>query len=140
LEVVKLLDQQSSILCGLLAPNSSELQVAVHRNLAQLQVRKGCTLFHDTSVRAEPSTWRWREFTGVVVAANYVEICSAMVKKYRGQKEEVILGYVINRMMRGLLWNIHNGNRPYDSTSDDRLLECSLSSRWLSDTSTLWID
>jgi len=133
-----LLDQQSSILCRQLAPNSSEL--AVHRSFAELQVRKGCTLFQDTSVRARPSNWRWREFIGVVVAANYLEICSAMAEKYPGQNEEVTIGYVMNRLMRGLLWGIHNGNRPNDGTSDDRLLECSLSSRWLSDSSTLWID
>ena len=45
----------------------------------------------------------------------------------------------INRLMRGVLWHIHNGNGP-TVADHERQLECSLSSRWLSDTSTIWID
>ncbi|KDR67081.1 hypothetical protein GALMADRAFT_161722 [Galerina marginata CBS 339.88] len=138
LDVIKLLDRQLSTLCRLLAPNQSEL--SVHRELAQLQIRFGCTVFNDTSARAEPSGGYWIDFVGVLVAEKYVEICATIGKKYPDSRDEVTRGYVINRLMRGLLWRIHNGNCSSNQSHDERLLECSLNSRWLSDASTLWID
>jgi hypothetical protein len=138
LDVIKLLDRQLSILCHLLAPGQSEL--SLHRELAQLQVRFGSTLFNDTSSRAQKSQGFWRDFIGVIVAEKYMKICSILGEKHPESREEVRRGYVINRLMRGVLWRIHNGNCSSNEEDDERLLECSLNSRWLSDASTLWID
>jgi hypothetical protein len=134
LDVIKSLDKKLSNLCHLLAPDQSEL--SVHRELAQLQVRFLSRLFHDTSARAKLAQGFWRDFIGAVVAEKYVEMCSILGEKYPKSPEEVRRGCIINRLMRGVLWHIHNGNGP----GDDRQLECSLNSRWLSDASTLWID
>jgi hypothetical protein len=133
LDVIKLLDKKLSMLCYLLAPGQSEL--SVHGEFAKLQVRFGSTLVHDTSARGY-----WRDFIGAVVAERYVEMCSILGEKYLGSREEVKRGYLVNRLMRGVLWNIHNGNSSKNQPHDDRLLECSLNSRWLSDSSTIWID
>ncbi|KAF8953844.1 hypothetical protein BDZ97DRAFT_1942720 [Flammula alnicola] len=138
LHVIKFLDKQLSNLCHLLAPGQSEL--SVHREFAKLQIRFGSTLFHDTSAMAQPSRGHWLDFVGAFVAEKYVEISSILGEKYPGSREEVRHGYVINRLARGVLWVIHNGNCSSNQTHDERLLECSLNSRWLSDTSTLWID
>jgi hypothetical protein len=131
LALIKLLDKQFSILCHQLSPMQPELEV--QREFARLQVRFGHTLFQDTLQKGG----FWRNFIGCVVAANYVKICASLEEKYPGSKQEVRSGFVINRLMRGVLWHIHNGNNP---TGRDRQLECSLNSRWLSDTSTIWID
>jgi hypothetical protein len=131
LAMIKLLDKQFSVLCGLLAPTQQELEV--HREFARLQVSFGYTLFDDTRQHGG----FWRNFIGRVVAANYVKICFGLKEKYPDSEQKVRSNFIINRLMRGVLWHIHNGNGPTDY---GRQLECSLSSRWLSDTSTIWID
>lgn len=136
LDGIKWLDAQLSVLCRLLAPTQAEL--SVHRELAQLQVRFGSTLFQDASARAQESTGNWRDLVGVVVAEKYVEICFVLGQKYPTSSDEVRRGFIINRLMRGVLWRIHNGNHPTSDTK--RQWECSLNSHWLSDTSTLWVD
>ena len=138
LDVIKLLDKELSTLCHLLAPSQSEL--SVHGEFAKLQVRFGSMLVHDTSDRAQSSKGFWRDFIGAVVAERYVEMCSILGEKYPGSREEVRQGYLVNRLMRGVLWHIHNGNSSSNQPHDERLLECSLNSRWLSDASTIWID
>jgi hypothetical protein len=138
LDVIKLLDKKLSILCHLLAPGQSEL--SVHGEFAKLQVRFGSMLFHDTSARAESSNGYWTEFIGAVVAEWYVEMGSILGERYPGSGEEVRRSYLVNRLMRGVLWHIHNGNSSSNQPHDERLLECSLNSRWLSDSSTIWID
>ena len=131
LTMIKLLDKQLSILCRLLAPTQPELEV--QREFARLQVSFGYTLFQDTLQH----NGFWRDFIGCVVAANYVKICSGLEEKYPNSQQEVRSSFIINRLMRGVLWHVHNGNNP---TAHDRQLECSLNSRWLSDISTIWID
>ena len=138
LDVIKFLDEKQTILCHLLAPGQSEL--SVHKEFAKLQVRFLSELFEDTSARAQPSQGFWRDFIGAFVAERYVEMCSILGEKYPESREEVRRGYIVNRLMRGVLWRIHNGNCPSNKSDDERLLECSLNSRWLSDASTLWID
>jgi hypothetical protein len=135
--MIKLLDKQLSILCRLLAPTQQELEV--QREFARLQVSVGCTLYQDTLQQGRLHGGFWRDFIGRVVAANYVKICfDDLKKKYPESEQKVRSRFIINRLMRGVLWRIHNGNGPTDD--HDRRLECSLSSRWLSDTSTIWID
>ena len=131
LDMIKLLDKQLSILCRLLAPTQPELEV--QREFARQQVTFGYSLFKDTLERGG----FWRDFIGSVVATNYVKVCSSLGEKYPGSEQKVRTGLIINRLMRGVLWHVHNGNGP---TGHDRQLECSLNSRWLSDTSTIWID
>ena len=131
LAMIKLLDKQLSILCRLLAPTQPELEV--QREFARLQVCFGYTLFRDTLQQGG----FWRNFIGRVVAANYVKICSGLEEKYPNSEQETRSSFIINRLMRGVLWHIHNGNGP---TDHERQLECSLNSRWLSDTSTIWIE
>ena len=53
---------------------------------------------------------------------------------------------IINRIIRGVLWTICNGNAPGwdplaedDYRGHDRRLECSLSSRWLEEGETVYI-
>jgi hypothetical protein len=138
LDVINLLDKKLSTLCHLLAPGQSEL--SMHGEFAKLQVRFGSMLFHDTSDRAQSSNGFWRDFIGAVVAERYVEMCSILEEKYPGSGEEARRGYLVNRLMRGVLWHIHNGNSSSNQPHDERLLECSLNSRWLSDASTIWID
>ena len=131
LAMIKLLDKQLSILCCQLAPMQPELEV--QREFARLQINFGCTLFHDTLQHGG----FWKDFIGRVVAANYVKICFGLEEKYPKSEQKVRSGFIINRLMRGVLWHIHNGNGP---TEHERQLECSLNSRWLSDTSAVWID
>ena len=131
LTMIKLLDKQLTTLCHRLAPTQPELEV--QREFARLQIRIGCSLFHDT--RALEQGGFWQDFIGRVVATNYVKICFDLEEKYQ-KSEQVRSSLIINRLMRGVLWHIHNGNYPID----ERQLECSLNSRWLSDTSTIWID
>ena len=138
LDLIKLLDKKQGTLCDLLAPGQPEL--SVHREFAQLQVRLLSPLFDETSTRAKSSRGSWTNFIGGVVADSYVEMCSMLVKKLPGSKEEVRRDYIMNRLMRGVLWRIHNGNCSTNGPQDERFMECSLNSRWLSDTSTLWID
>ena len=141
LDAIKLLDEKLSVLCQFLAPGQSAF--SVHREFAQLQIRSLSPLFHDTSARAKPSGGFWMDFIGAIVAEKYVEMCSILGERYRGAAltdVKIIRGYIINRLMRGVLWHIHNGNHPSNGTDDERLLECSLNSLWLSDSSTLWID
>ena len=132
LAMIKLLDKQLSILCRLLAPTKTELEV--HREFARLQVSFGYALFQDTRKFSEPA---WGEFIGCVVAANYVKVISGLKEKYPKSEHTVRSNFIINRLMRGVLWHIHNGNGP---TDHERLFVCSLNSRWLSDTSTIWLD
>ena len=134
LEMIKLLDKQLSILCRQLAPTQRELEV--QREFARLQVTFGYSLFEDAVEHAQHGG-NWRDFIGPVVASNYVKVYSGLKKKYPKSDEKVRSNFIINRLMRGVLWLIHNGNRP---TDHERQLECSLNSRWLSDTSTIWID
>ena len=134
LAMIKLLDKQLSILCHLLAPTLPELEV--QREFARLQVCFGYSLFDDAYHLSDlHDGLPWRNFIGRVVATNYVKICSSLGEKYQ-KSEQVRSSLIINRLMRGVLWHIHNGNYP----TDERQLECSLNSRWLSDTSTIWID
>jgi hypothetical protein len=137
LDVIKLLDKKLTTLHHLLAPGQSEL--SVHNEFAKLQVHFLSSLFDDTSARAQSSPGYWRDFIGAVVAERCVEMCSILEEKHPGSEEEVRRGYIVNRLMRGVLWRIHNGNSS-SNESNERLLECSLNSRWLSDASTLWID
>ena len=132
LAMIKLLDKQLSVLCRLLAPTQTELEV--QREFARQQISFGYTLFQDTRTFSEHA---WRDFIGCVVAANYVKIIFALKEKYPKSEHTVRSNFIINRLMRGVLWHIHNGNGP---TDHERQLECSLNSRWLSDTSTIWID
>ena len=138
LDVIKLLDKKLSILSHSLSPGQSEL--SVHGEFAKLQIRFGSMLVHDTSARAQKSQGYWRDFIGAVVAEGYVEICSILGENHPGSREEVRRGYIVNRLMRGVLWHIHNGNSSSNLPHDERLLECSLNSRWLADSSTIWID
>ena len=140
LHVIKLLDTKLSSLCQSLAPDQSVL--SVHREFAQLQIRFLCTLLGDTSALAQQSGGFWRDFIGAIVAEKYVEMCSSLGERYPQSDEAARRRYVINRLMRGVLWHIHNGNHPFDGThaSVERQLECSLNNLWLSDSSTLWID
>ena len=134
LEIMKLLDKELRILCHLLAPTQPELEV--HREFARLQVTYGYSLFEDTLTRSKQGGF-WKDFIGPVVSSNYVKVCAGLEEKYPESEQKVRSSFIINRMMRAILWHVHNGNAP---TEHERQLECSLNSRWLSDTSTIWID
>ena len=129
--MIKLLDKQLSILCRLLAPTQTELEV--QREFARLQIIFGTAFVQDTSQLSDS----WKGYAGSVVAKNYVKIDLGLAEKYPKSEHLVRSSFIVNRLMRGVLWHIHNGNGP---TDHERQLECSLNSRWLSDTSTIWID
>ncbi|KAF8155775.1 hypothetical protein B0H34DRAFT_675910 [Crassisporium funariophilum] len=126
--VIKTLDRQLSALCRQLAPMQPELDV--HREFARMQVRFGYTLYNDASHTATKNDGFWRDYIGCTVAANCMKICSGLEDKYPKSIQEV-------RLMRGVLWHVHNANGP---SGLERKLECSLNSYWLTDTSTIWID
>ena len=53
---------------------------------------------------------------------------------------------IINRILRGVLWTIHNGNAPgrdflsqTPARDNDRTLECCLSSKWLQGNDIVYI-
>ena len=60
---------------------------------------------------------------------------------------ELYRNLIINRIIRGVLWTIHNGNAPGrdpladddDRRWEDRILECSLSSKWLEGNDIIYI-
>ena len=59
--------------------------------------------------------------------------------------EHLVQKAMINRILRGVLWTIHNGGAPGTRSwnkwneVEDRSLECSLSSRWLSSRDIIYI-
>ena len=72
-------------------------------------------------------------------AVDTVNELSKMYPEYLVQKA------MIGRILRGVLWTIHNGNAPGTTSRDkwdkaeDRSLECSLSSRWLNSKDIIYI-
>ena len=61
------------------------------------------------------------------------------------EKREFWRDLIINRILRGVLWTIHNGNAPgkdplsVEKYLQDRTLECSLSSKWLDSNDIVYI-
>jgi hypothetical protein len=133
LDLVRALDEHLRNLMQCLAP-TNELQI--QRELARMQVRLGCKLFLDTTQLAKPNGF-WRDHIPSAVAGYYTKIGCDLAATFPDGDPQVLQSIVMNRLMRGALWHIHNGN---SSNQDGRRLECSLNSRWLADASTVWID
>ena len=63
------------------------------------------------------------------------------------KKRELYQNLIINRIIRGVLWTIHNGNAPgrdplaedRHRRREDRSLECSLSFKWLKGNDIVYI-
>ena len=59
--------------------------------------------------------------------------------------EHLVQKAMIGRILRGVLWTIHNGNAPGTTSRDrlgnveDRSLECSLNSKWLNSRDIIYI-
>jgi len=72
------------------------------------------------------------------VAKSYAELKGKLPLELLQVKDDSKLPEMLiaNRLLRGMLWVIHNGNGP---TSEERMGECTLGSKWLRDASTVYI-
>ena len=81
----------------------------------------------------------WIREAVVLTVTATVEAAEDLLQQYPTTRREYYQDIIINRIIRGVLWTIHNGNAPgrdplskdVNSRLDDRTLECSLSSKWL---------
>ena len=78
----------------------------------------------------------------LITAKATVDTVNELSKAY---PEHLVQKAMIGRILRGVLWTIHNGNAPGTRSwhswkdTDDRSLECSLSRRWLDSRDIIYI-
>jgi hypothetical protein len=118
-------------------------QAELFSRIAYEQFKRGVSIFPDASRIADESEMEgvfWLDSLPDVLANNTVEIVSELSNLYKHHEgvlsEEFFSILVINRLIRGALWSLHNGNAP---NKELRPLECSLTSRWLADNATVYI-
>ena len=102
--------------------------------MVRLQITHGHRLLDDSNQAAGNGGF-WLDEFDVVISDHYTKIAEELVNRTRGNQSLAQM-IVVNRLMRGALWVVHNGNAP---SQDKRTLECSLSSQWLEDNSTIYI-
>ncbi|KZT35782.1 hypothetical protein SISSUDRAFT_990080 [Sistotremastrum suecicum HHB10207 ss-3] len=103
-------------------------------DMLDAQVKYQCRIFPDASAAAGEGR-HWMEKIDLIAAQNGHKIVDD-IKGYFENSEQRAREVLMNRWMRGVLWVIHNGNPPEKGI---RELECSLSSRWLYDTTTIYV-
>ena len=87
-------------------------------------------------------TENWARDAVLITAKAAVDTVNELSKTY---PEHFVQKAVIGRILRGILWTIHNGSAPgtksygEQSEVEDRSLECSLSSRWLRSNDIIYI-
>ena len=82
----------------------------------------------------------------ILTATAAVEAFEDLSQQYP-ECPELCADRIIIRIIRGVLWTIHNGNAPgrdpfaedYCRRTEDRTLECSLSSKWLFEDDIVYI-
>ena len=93
-------------------------------------------------VASNASSWIREATLSTATAA--VEALDDLTQQYP-EKREYWRDLIVNRILRGVLWTIHNGNAPgKDPLSEeryiqDRTLECSLSFKWYSSSDVVYI-
>ena len=91
-------------------------------------------------------TENWARDAVLITAKAAVDTVNELSKTY---PEHVVQKAMIGRILRGILWTIHNGGAPGtrswrldrwgDEVVEDRSLECSLSSKWLKSKDIIYI-
>ena len=87
-------------------------------------------------------TENWARDAVLITAKATVDTVNELSKMY---PEHLVQKAVIGRILRGVLWTMHNGGAPGTRSwnkwneVEDRSLECSLSSRWLSSRDIIYI-
>ena len=78
----------------------------------------------------------------LITAKAAVDTVNELSKAY---PEHLVQKAMIGRILRGILWMIHNGNAPGTTSRgewdevEDHSLECSLSSKWLKSKDIIYI-
>ena len=93
---------------------------------------------------SSPDSWIREAVTLTAIAA--VEAFEDLSQQSPTERE-LYRNMIVNRIIRGVLWTIHNGNAPgRDPLAEDRhrrwedrSLECSLSSKWLEGSDIIYI-
>ena len=88
-------------------------------------------------------TENWAHNAVLVTAKAAVDTVNELSKIY---PEHLVQKAMIGRILRGVLWTIHNGGAPGTRSwhprrreTEDRSLECSLSSKWLKSKDIIYI-
>ena len=87
-------------------------------------------------------TENWARDAVLITSKATVDTVNELSKTY---PERLVQKAMIGRILRGVLWTIHNGGAPgtrsWDMWGDveDRSLECSLSSKWLKSKDIIYI-
>ena len=100
--------------------------------------------FMQIPVTYKPDSWIQEAI--VLTATAAVEALEAL-SQHGPANRGLWRNLIINRIIRGVLWTIHNGNAPGRDPlaedqfrrNEDRSLECSLNSRWLVMGTTIYI-
>ncbi|KZS92735.1 hypothetical protein SISNIDRAFT_455341 [Sistotremastrum niveocremeum HHB9708] len=119
----------------LLKKLSDDQRLAFKLEMLNAQVKYQCRVFPEASAAAAAEGKQWWEKLDPIAAQNGQKIVQD-IKGHFGGSEECARNVLMNRWMRGALWAIHNSNCCRDGF---RELECSLASKWLEDTSTVYI-
>ncbi|KZS92734.1 hypothetical protein SISNIDRAFT_486244 [Sistotremastrum niveocremeum HHB9708] len=123
-------DLETNLLQGL----DTQERLRLKSMMFRFQIRYQCRAFKEASAAAD-ETATWRDRLDLIAARNGIKLVADIQKHFDGdaRKAQHVL---MNRWMRGCLWTIHNANCPAQNI---RELECSLSSEWLLDSSTVYI-
>ncbi|KZS91510.1 hypothetical protein SISNIDRAFT_487480 [Sistotremastrum niveocremeum HHB9708] len=150
IDYIKQLDEhlEQKLLPGTAAENKQERE-DLKRKIAFLQLKAFSVGSRKAQVGASParlaSQTFSKEMSAKAVAFYSGELAVAirsLSSTFGTQKTEAMIteessrDIVINRLIRGIMWNIANGNAPHRTK---RALECSLDSAWLEDESTVYI-
>ena len=99
--------------------------------------KKDSAFMHGPVAGSSPDSWIREAVT--LTATATVEAFEDLSQQ-DPTKQDLFQNVIINRIIRGVLWTIHNGNAPgrdplaediHRYRREDRSLECSLSSKWL---------
>ena len=88
----------------------------------------------------------WIREAVILTATAAIEALEDLSQQYPADRK-YFQNVIINRIIRGVLWTIHNGNAPGRDPlaedghrrGEDRSLECSLSSKWLEGNDIVYI-
>ncbi|TRM57465.1 hypothetical protein BD626DRAFT_211447 [Schizophyllum amplum] len=113
----------------------------LQRTIAHHQLHRAMAEYETAERFAEEGGTTWVKVLDVAIASDAIAVVDDLVKEYGSwgeEREEVLQKIVVNRLVRGALWMVHNSNAP--SKQNDRTgFECVLSHRILSDKTTVYL-